>query len=108
MFVLCFSRLEQIANTPEVRRSPRLSQRHGRREDHFSTLTSITNRRSLRSKSREVEPVSVLNESGQSVPLSFDMEDDNDYNSHKTGEPTTHTSDLPQHLFGMINSGVFY
>ena len=107
--IILFSRLEQIANTPDVRRSPRLTQRHARREDPFNALASITHSATLRpslrsySKPHEMEPVSILNESGQSVPLSFDMEADN---SQKTGETSdrvvTSATDLPPHFFGMF------
>lgn len=100
---LLLSRLEQIANTPEVRRSPRLSQRLARREDTFLSIThSATLRPSLKgyNKPHEVEPLSVLNESGQSVPLSFDMDDDN---RSKNGDHSEHTATgLPQHLFGEL------
>lgn len=76
-----FRRVEQVLQSHVVRRSPRLSQRLGRVQAGNYTphpLVAIsyaaTSRSSLESYSRAQGDREILNESGQSVPPSFDQD----------------------------------
>ena len=78
-----------------VRRSPRLSSRYSRADGsgHLFPLTSVTysatSRQSLSGFKYcdETASANILNESGQSVPVTFDND--------------VQHSDLPEHLYGM-------
>ena len=115
----------------EVRRSPRLSQRFGvsRTGDGAShTLATIsyaaTSRSSLGSYARTQRDNSILNESGQSVPPSFEEDgEEASFSTHKASPgketaasqpgyvsaataqldcdgPSVPRGDMPKHLYG--------
>ena len=74
-------RLEQVADTHTIRRSPRLSGRFSAESRSVPRPYHVSSRQSLRGygkgkKKEEVASTNILNESGQSVPASFDDEAD--------------------------------
>lgn len=79
-------RREELASQQEVRRSPRLSRRLTQLGDSNSHQLHITSRQSLsgytsRRRPRSGSPSTVLNESGQDVPISFE---DNEVDTETT------------------------
>ncbi|XP_064405873.1 SUN domain-containing protein 1-like [Halichondria panicea] len=99
-------RLEAVAgDSSTVRRSPRLTGRFtgyrddggmGHRNTH-ATISTVSSRPSLRSYGRTKKTeseTSILNESGQSVPVSFDEEE----------VARRKKSGLPEHFFGLDDS----
>ncbi len=88
-----------VGESSTVRRSPRLSGRFtGYKDDGgmaHRTISTISSRPSLRSYGRNKKTeseTSILNESGQSVPVSFDEE----------GVARKKKSGFPEHFFGEL------
>lgn len=71
-------RVDQVRELVIPRRSPRLSQKYGRSRDSFPLATAVYSRPTLGTYTNEsFDDIStVLNESGQSVPSSFDTDED--------------------------------
>lgn len=97
--MIFFRRVESVVNAPMVRRSPRLSSRPPVDPSHSLHRYVVSSRPSLSSynppprtrRSISHSPVNILNESGQSVPPSFE-----------TGDQVTlrNQEGLPEHLYG--------
>ena len=77
--LLSVRRVEQLQDSPVLRRSPRISQRLSGYSVSENPLTTSYSRSTL--SSYRTSDTSILNESGQSVPSTFDQDDFSDNQS---------------------------
>lgn len=97
-------RLDELVSQPLVRRSPRLSNRlsHLAEQDSGHPLYEVSSRATLsgynrgrsrgsRSNSRSTSPNTILNESGQTVPVAF----------HDNRPGPSRRDGVPHHLYGL-------
>lgn len=108
--------MEVLQEQPgDLRRSPRLRERYSRERSEgpsllaHSVAVSVTTRRGLsgylRGKEHDERSGSILNESGQSVPVTFELgQDVSGSKSESTDASSRQTPPLPEFLFGLDDS----
>ena len=105
--ILSLHRREQLLGSDHPRRSPRLSQRYSSQPPEMTSSHPLVQSRRCLRPSASVEPASILDESGQSVPPCFYGDMPEQPIKEADGPLHSHTLQhgLPEHLYGMSVTG---
>ena len=111
-FLSFFRRTEELVSQQAVRRSPRISMRLSQLGDDSSHQLHITSRPSLsgytpRRRTKSRSPAAVLNESGQTVPITFeDNEEEEETETTLSHDCDSHDchGGIPSSFYGKLHT----